>query len=46
MNVRVQTYEKNTNEVLRNNLETISNISDILTSKFDDAMKKFHKNKI
>ena len=40
MNVRIQTYTKDTNEVLLNNFDNLVNICDLLTSKFEAAVKQ------
>ena len=37
MNVRIQSYSKDTNEILIKNLDNISSICDILTNKFESS---------
>ena len=44
MNVRLQTKEKNTNEVMENAMNNIDKISDILSNKFQMALKDFNTN--
>jgi hypothetical protein len=43
MNVRIQTHNKDTSEVLSNNLDNIAKICDILNTKFEKALNKFNK---
>ena len=44
MNVRLQTKEKTTNEIMENAMNRIDEISDILSDKFQKALKDFDKN--
>ena len=44
MNVRLQTKEKNTNEVMENAMNRIDEISDILSNKFQKALNDFDNN--
>ena len=44
MNVRLQTKEKNTNEVMENAMNRINEISDILSNKFQKAINDFNNN--
>jgi len=43
MNLRLQTIEKNSNEVLKEGLKDLATLCDIIDSKFDDALAKFQK---
>ena len=44
MNVRLQTKEKKTNEVMENAMDRIVEISDILANKFQKALNDFNTN--
>ena len=44
MNVRLQTKEKNTNEVMEKAMNRIDEISDILSNKFQKALNDFDNN--
>jgi len=44
MNIRLQTKEKNTNEVMENAMNRIDEISDILSNKFQKALDDFNTN--
>ncbi|KAL4476299.1 hypothetical protein ABPG74_010032 [Tetrahymena malaccensis] len=43
MNLRLQTIKKNSNEVLKEGLDSLAGLCDVLNDKFDSAMKKFEK---
>jgi DNA-directed RNA polymerase I and III subunit RPAC2 len=45
MNVRLQTKEKNTNEVMEKAMNRIDEISDILSNKFKKALNDFDNKK-
>ena len=44
MNVRLQTKEKNANDVMENAMNRIDEISDILSDKFQKALNDFNNN--
>ena len=46
MNIRLQTKEKNTNEVMENAMNRVDEISDILSNKFKKALNDFDNEKI
>ena len=46
MNIRLQTKEKNTNEVMENAMNRVDEISDILSNKFKKALNDFDNQKI
>ena len=46
MNIRLQTKEKNTNEVMENAMNRVDEISDILYNKFKKALNDFDNEKI
>ena len=46
MNIRLQTKEKGTNEVMENAMNRIDEISDILSNKFKKALNDFDNQKI
>jgi hypothetical protein len=43
MNVRIQTYSKDTCESLLSNFDNISTICDIISNKFDSAILNYNK---
>ena len=43
MNVRLQTKEKNTNEIMENAMDNIVEIGDILSNKFQKALHNQRK---
>ena len=45
MNIRLQTKEKSTNEVMENAMNRIDEISDILSNKFQKALNDFDNKK-
>ena len=45
MNVRVQSYSKDTNKIVINNLENISSICDVLKNKFEVSLNNFNNSK-
>jgi len=45
MNLRLQVVEKNSNDVLKAGLKDLASVCDLIDSKFNDALKKFEKNK-
>jgi len=45
MNMRLQVLGKNSNDVLREGLKDLATVCDIIDNKFNDALKKFEKNK-
>ena len=46
MNIRLQTKEKSTNEVMENAMNRVDEISDILSNKFKKALNDFDNEKI
>ena len=46
MNIRLQTKEKSTNEVMENAMNRVDEISDILSNKFKKALNDFDNQKI
>ncbi|EGR29821.1 hypothetical protein IMG5_148050 [Ichthyophthirius multifiliis] len=44
LNLRLQTSSKNSNEVLKESLDSLAGLCDVLNDKFVDALKKHKKN--
>jgi DNA-directed RNA polymerase I and III subunit RPAC2 len=44
MNVRVQTYNRDTCEAVNSNLQNIIDVCDVINSKFDSALNAYNKN--
>ena len=44
MNVRVQTYNRDTCEAVNSNLQNIIDVCDVINSKFDTALNAYNKN--